>query len=248
MKNLIVSKAVDSDLYISIFVVVISFSAYYFLSNSSTLKKIFIQRIGIEKIKIYWILFEKFLGFLFFGIVPLTVVFVIFKDSLRTSGISDENILLSFYWVIGLSPVLIILSYFNSKTKENLQRYPQIRISKWDLKLLVISALSWLLYLLAYEFMFRGFLLFISEKNLGIWLAIIINIVVYSLAHLPKGVKETVGAIPLGLVLCLITLQTGNIWASFFLHLVLALSNEWFSLKANPDMKLYIKSNSIKNF
>ena len=248
MKNLIDWKNIDNDLYISIFVVIISFLVYYFLSNSGTVKKSFIRRIGVEKIKVYWILFEKLLGFLFFGIIPLAVVFVIFNDRLQTFGISDENILLSIYWITGLSPVLIILSYFNSKTKENLKRYPQIRTSKWDLKLLVISALSWFLYLLAYEFMFRGFLLFISEKNLGIWLAIIINIVVYSLAHLPKGVKETVGAIPLGLVLCLISLQTGNIWASFFLHLVLALSNEWFSLKANPDMKFYIKSNSIKNF
>ncbi len=248
MKNILDWKDIDSDLYITIFVVTICFSAYYFLSNSESLKKFFIRRIGIEKIKIYWVLFEKLTGFIFFGIIPLTVVFIVFNDRILTYGISTENILLSLYWTAGLSPVLIILSYFNSKTKENLQRYPQIRTSKWSLQLLVVSALSWVLYLLAYEFMFRGFLLFVSERNLGVWLAIIINIVIYSLAHLPKGVKETVGAIPLGLVLCLITLQTGNIWASFFLHLVLALSNEWFSLKANPDMKFYIKSNTVKNF
>lgn len=242
MKNILDWKTVDSDFYISIIVVTTVFLAYFFLSNSSFIKNRLIRKAGVDKTKIYWILFEKLVGFFFFGIVPLTVVFVGFKGRLQLFGLSGENILQSFYWVIGLSPVLILLSYFNSKTKENLLRYPQIRTSEWTLQLLVVSALSWLLYLLAYEFMFRGFLLFVSERNVGYWYAIILNIVIYSLAHLPKGMKETIGAIPFGLVLCLISLQTGSIFASFFLHLVLALSNEWFSLKANPEMSFRMNS------
>ncbi|MCD4792062.1 MAG: CPBP family intramembrane metalloprotease [Bacteroidales bacterium] len=241
MKNIPDWKEIDLDLYIYVFIVTVAFSAYYFLSNSDTLKKRFIQKTGIEKIKIYWVLFEKLLGFLFFGVIPLTFVLVVFNESLLTCGISAENFQISLYWIIGLSPILILLSYFNSKKKDNLNRYPQIRTSKWSLQLLVISALSWILYLLAYEFMFRGFLLFVSERNLGFWAAIILNIVVYSLAHIPKGIKETVGAIPFGFVLCIITLQTGNIFATFVLHAVLALSNEWFSLKANSEMSFIKK-------
>jgi uncharacterized protein len=43
--------------------------------------------------------------------------------------------------------------------------------------------------------------------------------------------------LPLGIVLGIVTVQTGNIWVAFVVHVVLALSNEWFSLKAHPEMK-----------
>lgn len=241
MKNIPDWKEIDSDLYISIFIVTICLSAYYFISNSKNLKTGFIRRAGIEKTKIYRVLLERLSGFLFFGIIPLTVVFVVFNDNVKFYGFSAGNLLHSLYWILVLSPILIIINYFNSKKKENLQIYPQIRTSKWGLQLLIISALTWILYLLAYEFMFRGFLLFVSERNLGFWAAILLNIVVYSLAHIPKGIKETIAAIPFGLVLCIITLQTGNITVACVLHIVLALSNEWFSLKAHPEMR-FIKN------
>ena len=116
--------------------------------------------------------------------------------------------------------------------------YPQIRVKEWDTQLLLLSAFSWIAYLLAYEFMFRGYLLFVSVEYLGVWPAIALNIAIYALVHVPKGIKEAVGALPLGVVLGIITIQTGNIWVAFVVHIVLALSNEWFSLKAHPDMRL----------
>jgi membrane protease YdiL (CAAX protease family) len=115
--------------------------------------------------------------------------------------------------------------------------YPQIRKNEWNLKLILISAFSWILYLIAYEFLFRGYLLFVFLKYLNVWAAISLNVAIYALVHVPKGHKEAIGAIPLGLVLGIITLKTGSIWFAFGLHVVLALSNEWLSLRAHPDMK-----------
>jgi len=39
--------------------------------------------------------------------------------------------------------------------------------------------------------------------------AIIINTILYSATHFYKGVQEVIGAIPLGIVLCLLTIDTG---------------------------------------
>ena len=49
--------------------------------------------------------------------------------------------------------------------------------------------------------------------------------------HVPKGAKEGIGAIPLGLLLCMITFRTETIWVAMIVHFVLSLANEWYSLK-----------------
>jgi membrane protease YdiL (CAAX protease family) len=107
--------------------------------------------------------------------------------------------------------------------------------------LLSLSASSWVAFLIAYEFMFRGFLLFSSVTVLNPAAAIGLNVAIYALAHFYKGPLEVVGAIPLGIILCYLTLHTGNIWSAVIIHSTMALSHEWFSLKAHPQMKLVRK-------
>ncbi|MCK5838327.1 MAG: CPBP family intramembrane metalloprotease, partial [Bacteroidales bacterium] len=90
-----------------------------------------------------------------------------------------------------------------------------------------------------YEFLFRGILLFLSLPILGYWPAIFLNVSFYAFVHVPKGAKETIACIPLGFVLCVLTLETGTILIAFFTHLALALSNEYFSIYFNK--KMYVK-------
>ncbi len=228
----------DSVFFVTILEVSIGFIAYFFLSKSHQLKQQFIGRYGKESTKTRWVVFERLLGVFFFGIIPLITLLFFLKKDTSIYGLNFNHLLTSLYWIIGLAPVLIILNYLNSNKEDNLAMYPQIRVKEWDKKLLFISASTWVLYLLAYEFMFRGFLLFVSVDYLGVWPAIALNMGIYALVHVPKGRKEAIGALPLGLLLCIITLQTGQIWVAFILHVVLALSNEWFSLKAHPEMKV----------
>jgi len=37
-------------------------------------------------------------------------------------------------------------------------------------------------------------------------------------------------------VLCILTLSSGTIWIAFFIHLTMALTNSFASLKFHPDM------------
>lgn len=100
------------------------------------------------------------------------------------------------------------------------------------------NAFTWIAYLFGYELMFRGLLLFTTVEFMGAWPAIILNTALYALVHVPKNLEETIGAIPLGLLLCLITLSTGTFWVAFGVHTCLALSNFFFSLKNHPEMRV----------
>jgi membrane protease YdiL (CAAX protease family) len=183
------------------------------------------------------ILTQRLIGIFFFGFVSFIVISFILHSDTANYGTSLPN-LKTFLWLIILSSVIIPMNYYNSKNNENLEQYPQVRNREWTYSLLILSATSWIAYLFAYEFMFRGFLLFSSLPLLGFWPSILLNTAVYSLVHIPKGNKETLGAIPFGILISYLVIETGTFWIAFFAHVILALSNEWFSLGAHPEMRL----------
>jgi len=172
-----------------------------------------------------------------FGIVPFVII--------SLSGLSWHQLPFSFspgksaflYTAI-LGFVLVGLNLVNRKSVINLETYPAIRNAVWTPPLLVLSAFTWILYLLGYEIMFRGFLLFPAIELIGLWPAIILNVALYSLVHIPKGITEAIGAIPLGIILSWMAYSTGSFWVAFFIHVILALSNEWISFYHHPGMSL----------
>jgi uncharacterized protein len=230
-------KTEEAEFFFCMLMVAFGFMGYYFISKSEKLKKNFQNYFGEEKTKVTWVLFERLLGVFFYGILPLILILILDNNCLCQYGLSHGTTSLSIYWILGLSSVLIIMNYINCSKPDNLSMYPQIRRAEWDIQLLLLSAFSWSAYLLAYEFMFRGYLLFVSLRYLGTWSAIALNVAIYALVHVPKGYKEAIGAVPLGIVLGIATVETGNILVAFAVHVVLALSNEWFSIWANPEMK-----------
>jgi len=237
-------KQNDFIFFIGIIYTAFGFMAFYFISNSENLKKKFQIHFGNEQSKIWWIVFQRFCGVLLYGIFPFAII-LLNKVCLCQYGLNAGNFSSTLIWIGSLSPIMIIINLLNYNKADNLAMYPQIRKTEWTIQTIVISALSWMAYLFAYEFMFRGFLLFVSLQYLNPWPALALNIAIYALVHVPKGYKEAFGALPLGIALGLITIKTGNIWVAFVVHCVLALSNEWLSLLAQPDMKL-IKTKFIK--
>ncbi|KJD32784.1 hypothetical protein PW52_14995 [Tamlana sedimentorum] len=77
-------------------------------------------------------------------------------------------------------------------------------------------------FLLCYEFFFRGVLFFALLEQFDLVLAIIYCTIAYVFIHLFDSKKEILGAIPFGVVLCLITYETRSVWYAFVLHLTLS--------------------------
>ena len=77
---------------------------------------------------------------------------------------------------------------------------------------------------------------------MGFAAAMVLNTILYALAHLYKGRMETLGSVPVGVLLCYLTFLTGNIWTAVVIHCLMALSNEWFSIRFHPDMRFTFAS------
>jgi len=90
---------------------------------------------------------------------------------------------------------------------------------------------------LGYEFAIRGMLFFACLYAFGLWPAIIINSVIYSLIHIFKGYKEAFGAFFLGILFCIITYYTNSIWIAFVIHVLMAVINDIKAVKASKNME-----------
>lgn len=215
------------------------FVLYWFVAQSNNIKEKFYTKHSFDEASSKHIFFTKLFGFISMGILPFVLIYIFFPEkSIDFYGISiiPETSLFSILWIIGLSALVIPLVIFSAKKPKNLINYPQVRAKVWNQKMYRLNLLGWALYLFGYEFLFRGILLFPITEELGMWIAIAINVSIYSATHIPKGLDETIGAIPLGFVLCLLTLASGTIWIAYVVHVVMAWTNSLTALKHHPEI------------
>ncbi len=224
------------EVNLTLILVTIGFILFWFTGKSEKLLENLIRKYGPEKGQERHVFIKRWVGMLALGLVPAITLIGWKGMAWSDYGVAPRLDATALYWIGGLSALIIFMTSRSTRAADNLEQYPEIRTRVWSKKLLYWSGLSWMGYLVAYELMFRGFLLFSCVRAFGVWPAIIINTSIYALVHVPKNAKEGIGAIPLGLLLCIITLQTGTLWVALVVHWVLSLANEWFSLKHQPNM------------
>ncbi|HRO70590.1 MAG TPA: CPBP family intramembrane metalloprotease [Chitinophagaceae bacterium] len=95
------------------------------------------------------------------------------------------------------------------------------------------------IFLISYEWFFRGVLLFGCMSITGAASAILINLVLYAFIHGVNGKREVLGSIPFGLLLCLLTIWCHSVWPAVVLHLILSFSYE------SSLLSTYLKKSKI---
>ena len=216
----------------------IGFAAYYFLSINPG----FAARAGSISRRFdgqgNQVLLQRMLGLVFLGVLSVLIIIILPGITPADYGLGFTFHMAPPWWSFLIIPLILITGFFAAKQEGILALYPQIRSKTWTPQMVVISNASWVLFLIGYEFLFRGFLLQASLDIMNAGPAIALNCALYALAHFYKGPGETFGAIPVGVLLCYLTMITGNIWSAVALHSVMALSNEWFSLRFHPGMEI----------
>ncbi|MBN1108979.1 MAG: CPBP family intramembrane metalloprotease [Bacteroidales bacterium] len=233
-------KEGDAETIIPLALTTAGFIIYWFTALSEKIKSRFFSKNGNDRASVNYFIFTRLAGFLFLGAIPLIICLATLKEyppefyglSFRT-----DTMLLTLISTVALSLIVFPLASFSARKPKNLVNYPMIRAKVWTPGTILITIAGWSIYLFGYELLFRGILLMPLADNIGMWPAIFVNIAFYSATHVPKGLEETIGAIPLGLVLCIITLATGTIWTAFIVHLVMAVTNCLTAMKFHPQIE-----------
>lgn len=182
--------------------------------------------------------FYRISGFLFLGALTYWI-------ARNWMGFSAADIGMNFSlnaegekWILAALIVIPVLMFWIGPKKANLWQNPKIRARHWSWSLVVLNTLSWVVYLCAYEFFFRGFLLFPCIAKFGLIWAILINVVFYTLAHIDQGRAMMIGAAIFAVPLSLASYYNGGFYAAFLIHVINACINDWISLYHHPEMRV----------
>jgi membrane protease YdiL (CAAX protease family) len=163
--------------------------------------------------------------FILFGIVPLTVVSWGFREKPADYGLGLGN------WRRGLAlvsllfpPVLLFTLYPASGTEEIRAFYPLDPEAFRSARAFVtLEALRVLLFYPAWEFLFRGFILFGLRRRIGEWPAICLQTIPSCLWHIGMPAGELFSSLAGGVLFGWLALRTGSIVWPLLLHVLIGI-------------------------
>jgi len=148
---------------------------------------------------------------IYFAVLPILIIIILRRNPLDF-GLRLGNFKVWSFYVVATILVALPILYIASRSS-NLAHYytvPQFDVVKYSLGTIV--------YLLAWEFIFRGFLLFgLKEKfKEG---SILVQMVPFVLVHLGKPEIETISTILTGLYFGYVSYRGNSYWPAFIIHL-----------------------------
>ena len=143
----------------------------------------------------------------------------------------------SFRWTVSIVALMSALSIALHRSPAAWHNYPQIRSPAWRPATHVLNVATWIPYLFACEFAYRGYLLFPLVEHIGISGAIAVSTSLYAALHITRGPAESLGCVPVGALLAIASLHTGTIWVPYVAHLGAAVLNDLLTFHANPSFR-----------
>lgn len=164
-------------------------------------------------------------GFILLGLFPLALIPLFFQENLEDFGLKIGD------WKFGLISILIlfpiitgIVLYPASQMEEIRAFYPFDKGAGATISGFFRLEISrGMLYYSAWEFFFRGFMLFGLRRYVGNWLAICIQTIPSALWHIGMPTGEILASIPAGILFGLLALRSGSILWPWLLHLLIGI-------------------------
>lgn len=173
-------------------------------------------------------------AFVLMGILPVLIVRFVFKDELRDYGLSIGD--WGKYLPVTIILFLIIagvLIYPASRTAEMRAAFPfDKHIGDSISSFATFELLRGLLFYTAWEFFFRGFMLFGLRKYLGDWIAICVQTIPSCLWHIGMPNGELLSSIAAGILFGLLAVRSHSIVYVFALHYMIGVILDLFIVLA----------------
>ncbi len=162
---------------------------------------------------LYW-----FIGdFFTFFILPVLIIKLILKEELKDYGLTRGDfklgIKLSSIFLAIMLPLLWIFSSF----PDFVRTYPQLVYMRDSWSTFFIFEIGLIIYVIAWEFIWRGFMLFGLKARFGYY-AIFMQMIPFLILHNGKPASETFGAIIAGLALGILAWRTRSVYYCVITH------------------------------
>ncbi len=164
---------------------------------------------------LYW-----FMGdFITFFLLPVLIIKLFLKEKLSGFGLQIGDfrigIKISLIFLLVMLPVVWIASSY----PEFVRTYPQLAETRDNWNTFFIFETAALVYMIAWEFIWRGFMLFGLKEKFGYY-AVFIQMIPFLMLHNGKPPAETFGAIAAGIALGILAWRTGSVYYCVITHAV----------------------------
>ncbi len=166
---------------------------------------------GIEVESLHRHLWSHVSAVVLLMLAPLAIVWIAEGWGPGELGLSIPRSARELALVLALFAGMLPLVAYFSTTSSFLAMYPRVPEARTDVYVLTLHVLLYLPKWVAWEFFFRGFLLFGAGRDF-LGRASLISTVPFVLMHFGKPEAEVLGAIVAGLVLCAIAERSRSIW------------------------------------
>ena len=167
--------------------------------------------IVLERYHPFNIDFPRATELIYYLLVPLAAGFLLFRDKPWDYGIRVGRWKPSIILIAACLAAMTLILYAAGKMPEFRSYYYRYVID-WP-ELLLDAAL----YMFAWEFLFRGYMLFGLEKSIG-KSAIFVQAIPFVLLHFGKPFLETLACIPGGFILGYVAYRTRSFLPCFVIH------------------------------
>jgi membrane protease YdiL (CAAX protease family) len=130
--------------------------------------------------------------------------------------------------VLGLFAAFVPVVWLMSGTEAFQRTYPRLPQAETDAGLFLTYEGFYLVKWVAWEFFFRGFMLFGFKRDIGTR-AVLISTIPFVLMHFGKPQAEVFASLAAGFILCWIALRSKSIWPGVLLHWLVASSMDFFA-------------------
>lgn len=161
-------------------------------------------------------------------VVPLVVSRLAWGLRARDLGFRIRGTRREWAIVFGLWAAFVPFVWLASHGASFQATYPKVPAVEASAGLFVVYELVYLTKWTAWEFFFRGFMLFGFERDFGVR-AVLISTIPFAVMHMNKPIPEMVGSIFAGFLLCWIARKNGSIWPGVLLHSGVAATMDFFA-------------------
>ncbi len=203
--------------------------SYYYTSRLFFNQKIYSYFDENTKLDLYEFLYWFISDFFILLLIPLLIIKFYFKETISGYGINLKNFKQGILVTIIAGIIILPVTYIISKSASFNNFYPMYSNLDESIKTFLLYESFFLIFLFAWEFIWRGFLLFGLEEKFG-WYAIFIQMIPFVILHNGKAVTETFSSIFGALFLGILALRTRSMVYGFIIHAIIILSLDVFAI------------------
>lgn len=154
--------------------------------------------------------------------IPALIVHHLWRRPLARYGLQWGQVAIwGRYFAVYLVLMLPIVGFI-SRTPQFQAFYPICGPARDSFGWFLLSALGWLAYFFAWEFFYRGFMLFSLSPRYGGGVAILIQTLPFVMMHYPKPEAEAWSSIVAGIALGLMAFRGNSFLGCWLLHWLIA--------------------------